>query len=70
MNYDVEAWEGEGGATPDLHDRAVPLTGAVSQSEWTYRMQNKVKAKYNRPGSVTSIDCKTAANERAKRQAR
>src|SRR5688572_18002500 len=59
MNNDIEAWEGEGGATQaSSGHRATSSNSALSQAEWTQRIKQEVTAKFNQAGSVISIDCK------------
>jgi hypothetical protein len=64
MNNDIEAWEGEGGATPaPSGHRATPSNRALTQAEWTQRMKQEVTAKFNRAGSVISIHCKKTTGQ-------
>ena len=48
-NHGIEAWEGEGGATPaPLAHRAIPLSGSPGQIEWAERIRLQVTAEFDR----------------------
>jgi len=49
MAIDIEAWEGEGGATqPPLGVRAISMSGTASQVEWAERIKRQVNDEFDR----------------------
>jgi hypothetical protein len=49
LDNDIEAWEGEGGATPaPLGVRAISMSGTANQVEWAERIKLRVNDEFDR----------------------
>jgi hypothetical protein len=49
LDNDIEAWEGEGGATPaPLGGRAISMSGTANQVEWAERIKLQVNDEFDR----------------------
>jgi len=63
----IEAWEGEGGATPSLLDVSeTSMTGSANQVEWAARIRRHVNAEFDRvAGALRSAAGKQGNDKRA-----